>query len=228
MASSHDNPKKPVPLEADEGVPLDESSFEFNSSANGDATIFVQTFCAKSIDWRAAPVLLLHHGYGAHSGFPAIRFLSTYAASKGFYACAMDAYGHGRSSGVRGKVLPAENLAADMIQLAQKIQDAGNQQRIFVGGGSMGGAVAISAAILKPTVFAGVLLLAPLIALNPAQTPPRWQIRLLRAVACLFPDLPAIQSDTSDPHTHFREASLAKVRCIATCIHFLSLSTDAT
>jgi len=198
-----------VEHEPEEGSTLTHGSFTFRSADSGKE-LFVRTSSLFHVTTESASALILLHGYAAHSLFPSVRFLATFAAAHGFYTLGLDAEGHGKSAGLRGRVKPANASASDVLQLAEKLRAQNPLRKVFVCGGSMGGAVALHALHRGGNSVSGAVLLAPLVGLERTQKPPQWQISLLKAVSWVAPNAPLLSPNTSDPRAHFRNLELAQ------------------
>jgi len=94
-------------------------------------------------------VLVIQHGFGEHSG----RYQNLLAAleNEGTAVYALDARGHGKTPGKRGHIDDFELYASDLAVLIQKARSENAGTPLFLIGHSMGGLIAVLAA-LKPEV----------------------------------------------------------------------------
>lgn len=140
--------------------------------------------------WRpaggAAPraAVYLIHGYGEHSA----RYEGFAGAltEAGFVVHAMDLMGHGASEGDRAFISSIGDVLADIAQLVADVHPHADPLPRFLFGHSMGGLFAARAAQTLPAgTFAGVVLSAPALAVDPATDTPlnRFLARTLSGIA---------------------------------------------
>lgn len=92
-------------------------------------------------------IIVFQHGLGEHSD----RYQNLIHAFGGtgtaFYA--LDARGHGRSGGKRGHVAKFQHFVHDLHDLIQRVRQENDNQKVFLLGHSMGGAIVLKYAITK-------------------------------------------------------------------------------
>ncbi|MFO1426192.1 MAG: alpha/beta hydrolase [Steroidobacteraceae bacterium] len=98
--------------------------------------------------------------------------------------------GHGRSDGRRADIVSFAAVVADLGALLQRAKLAHPGLPCFLFGHSMGGALAFDCALRNPEHISGLLLSAPLLAMDPAA--PAWRVALVRLLARVAPGLGAI------------------------------------
>jgi alpha-beta hydrolase superfamily lysophospholipase len=128
---------------------------------------------------RAAVVLA--HGASEHSGRYA--WTGERLAERGYALYAVDHRGHGRSEGPRAVIDRMDNAVEDLNQLVAIACSRHGDRRPFLLGHSMGGAVALAYALRHQEELEGLVLSAPLAALEAASPVTRWTGILLSAVA---------------------------------------------
>ena len=139
---------------------------------------------------RPRAVVVIAHGAGEHSGRYA--HVAQRLADEGYAVYALDHRGHGRSEGPRAVIDRIDNAVADLERL---IVLAGSEQPgmpLFLLGHSVGATIAVRYAIAHQDRLAGLILSAPLAALEAASPPTRLVARLLSA---LVPHLPLFAVD---------------------------------
>jgi len=142
-------------------------------------------------------VVVIAHGAGEHSG----RYVhvADRLTREGYAVYALDHRGHGRSAGPRALVDRMDNLVADLDTLVLR---AGAEQGaaphsevpVFLLGHSMGGTVSLCYAMRHQNRLDGLVLSAPLAALEAASPVVRIAAKVLSA---LTPRLPVIGVDPS-------------------------------
>ncbi len=117
--------------------------------------------------WQApvqdAPVLVLMHGLGAHSGW--FIDMGNELNARGLAVFAPDHRGFGRSGGPRGHVTDGTVYIRDMRAVLDEVQRRAPNSPIFVLGHSMGGIFAVHLAVAEAR--AGQQRLAGMILMNP-------------------------------------------------------------
>ena len=126
---------------------------------------------------RRATVVLAH-GASEHSGRYA--WTAERLAERGYVTYALDHRGHGKSEGARAYIDRMDNVVADLDQLVDMASSGGP---LFLLGHSMGGAVALAYTARHQEKLDGLVLSAPLAALEAASPSTRAVGRLLSAVA---------------------------------------------
>lgn len=117
------------------------------------------------IRWQATPshpsrtTALVLHGIGFHS--EPYQVLANGLNHQGIDVYAVDARGHGRSAGVRGRVPTAAQIRDDINAVIAIIRRTAPDTRIFLVGESMGSAFAFAYLTGPSSKVAGAVLLAP-------------------------------------------------------------------
>lgn len=128
---------------------------------------------------RAAVVLA--HGASEHSSRYA--WAAEQLAERGYATYALDHRGHGHSEGPRAYVDRMDNVVADLDQLVDRATAAHPDAPLFLLGHSMGGCVAIAYTLRHQERLNGLVLSAPLAALEAASPVERAAGRVLSVVA---------------------------------------------
>lgn len=129
-------------------------------------------------------IVVLYHGLNSHGTFPTIRYPALLLSSVGYKVYILDLPSHGRCPTVEGKKWPlpiyfesASTVLDDAISIARKVADEARKarQNFYIGGTSMGGALALLVAdrhyngrMIEPLGVdpTGILLLAPMLSLQ--------------------------------------------------------------
>lgn len=158
-------------------------------------------------------VVIFSHGHGVHATFellnsvkaPGIRtsYKGTWAEAfnkAGYSLFAMDHQGHGRSDFARGKQCYFErldNVVADYSQFVTLVRkEVGPELPSFMLGMSMGGYVAVGAAIRDENLADGVVLLAPMLSLRKLASKGinKILLPLLTMISMFMPTLPLAET----------------------------------
>jgi acylglycerol lipase len=122
--------------------------------------------------------VVIAHGVSEHSG--RYGWTAEQLAARGYATWALDHRGHGRSKGARAYLDRIDNVVADLDQLVDMASDGGT---LFLLGHSMGGAAALSYTARHEEKLDGLVLSAPLAALEAASLAERVAARALSVVA---------------------------------------------
>jgi alpha-beta hydrolase superfamily lysophospholipase len=136
----------------------------------------VHVRCWQPSDHQVKGVVVLIHGLGEHSG--RYTHWATKFCNQGFAVYALDLAGHGRSSGKRGHIESFDRLYDDVAELVTIARKNHPNVPIHVYGHSMGGAIALAAAINRPLGQTTLITTGPAIA--PGFEPPAWKISLAK------------------------------------------------
>lgn len=134
--------------------------------------------------WRPDAVratVALAHGASEHSSRYA--WTAERLAERGYATYAVDHRGHGRSAGARAYVDQMDNVVADFDQIVDRAAGDYPGAPHFVLGHSMGGCVAIAYTVRHQEKLDGLVLSAPLAALEAASPVERIAAQLLSRVA---------------------------------------------
>jgi len=110
-------------------------------------------------------IVIIGHGYAEHVG----RFagLAKHLNNFGFYCLGYDLQGHGQSEGDRGHVEKFSDYIDDLLEFRARVGSEFPNKPIFLFGHSMGGLIAILAAIRNPEIWNGVVLSSPALHIDP-------------------------------------------------------------
>lgn len=144
----------------------------------GGLTLFTRTWPAAG---EPRALVALAHGAGEHSGRYA--HVAARLTTERFAVHSLDHRGHGRSEGRRAYIDRVANAVADLDQVVVRARDQHPGVPLFLIGHSMGGLLALSYALRHQERLDGLLLSAPLAALEAASPVMRGAGRLLSALA---------------------------------------------
>ncbi|XP_062855154.1 monoglyceride lipase [Trichomycterus rosablanca] len=115
-------------------------------------------------------LVFLAHGAGEHCGV--YNDVASVLTKHSLLVFAHDHVGHGQSKGERMNIKNFQIYIRDSLQHIDLIKSRYPNLPIFILGHSMGGAIAILTACERPQDFAGVVLIGPLILMNPESATP--------------------------------------------------------
>lgn len=128
-------------------------------------------------------ILAFSHGIGEHCG--RYDHVGKALASAGYALHMADLRGHGESPGPRGHVMSFGEYRADFAAIVESAWQAAPTAPYFIGGHSLGGLIALSAALDRPLGGLGVVVTGP--GLGLAFEPPAWKVALARVLALVAP-----------------------------------------
>ncbi len=121
--------------------------------------IFWQSWARDAKQQRGAVALM--HGYGEHSG--RYDHVAGALVRAGYNVMAIDARGHGRSTGERAHVGRFHDYVSDLAMLKRKIESTWPDLPLFVFGHSNGGLIALRYALTQPAGVTGFVVTSPLV-----------------------------------------------------------------
>jgi alpha-beta hydrolase superfamily lysophospholipase len=122
--------------------------------------------------------VVISHGASEHSSRYA--WTAEQLGARGYATYALDHRGHGHSAGPRAYIDRMDNVVADLDRVVDTARQGG---RLFLLGHSMGGCVALTYTIRHQEKLDGLILSAPLAALEAASPVTRLAGRVLSAIA---------------------------------------------
>jgi alpha-beta hydrolase superfamily lysophospholipase len=140
---------------------------------------------------EAVGAVVLVHGLAEHSG--RYRPLVERLVGMGLAVHAHDHRGHGRSAGARAQIDRFAWLVADVLARLDAAHAAHPGKPVFLLGHSMGGAVALAAALERPQGIEGLVLSAPAIGASPDV--PWLRVALARVLSRLCPGAGVLRLD---------------------------------
>lgn len=126
-------------------------------------------------------VVVIAHGVSEHSA--RYTWVAEQLTARGYAVYALDHRGHGRSQGSRALIDRMANAVADLDALIDRATAAQQPAPVFLLGHSMGGCVSLAYSIRHQRKLAGLVLSAPLAALEAASPLVRLAGHVLSAVA---------------------------------------------
>lgn len=139
-------------------------------------------------------LVFLCHGYGELTT-PYYTALAEEAAARGLLAFAHDHVGHGRSGGERVQAAAMEEYTAPVLAHCRAVAAAHPALPLYIMGHSMGGTIALLAVLTKEVTFAGMVLVGPLIQLDP-KVAGRAMKLMARVASRVAPGLQLVRVDT--------------------------------
>ncbi|XP_072571697.1 monoglyceride lipase-like isoform X2 [Paramormyrops kingsleyae] len=115
-------------------------------------------------------LLFVAHGVGEHCG--RYSSLAQSLSRRGLMVFAHDHVGHGLSEGERMMVRDFKVFIRDSLQHVDLMRERYPDLPLFILGHSMGGAICILCACERPSDFTGVVLISPMVQLNPESASP--------------------------------------------------------
>ncbi|MEA2123739.1 MAG: acylglycerol lipase [Solirubrobacteraceae bacterium] len=132
---------------------------------------------------EAKAVVVISHGASEHGG--RYRYVVERLVPDGFAVYAPDHRGHGRSEGTRAQLDRMSHVVSDLDQLIDLAREQHPGLKLFLLGHSMGGCVAIAYTLAHQEKLDGLVLSAPVAALEAAPLP----LRLIaKALSVVRPD----------------------------------------
>jgi alpha-beta hydrolase superfamily lysophospholipase len=126
----------------------------------GEQVLFWQAWYDASDEAPRRGVVALMHGYGEHSG--RYDHVAGALVRCGYQVLAIDARGHGRSSGRRGHIEHFDAHVDDLALLVRRAHDRWPGLPLFVLGHSNGGLITLRYALRRPREVAGFVVSSPL------------------------------------------------------------------
>lgn len=112
-------------------------------------------------------LVFICHGYGEYF-CPSYDGIAQALAENGFKVFGHDHVGHGRSTGQRVQVESLENdYMRPVLSHCKKVQNDHKNVPLFIIGHSMGGLITTYCVLAEPELFKGVVLMGPLIKMDP-------------------------------------------------------------
>jgi acylglycerol lipase len=153
---------------------------ETGIAVSGDKTrLFYRAWAPEGAS-TAAPIALVVHGIGLHSG--PYRVVADALVPHGIRVVAMDLRGHGRSGGTRGRAPSPAAVVMDLDAVTAKLRSAYGIDVVHLVGESMGTLVALHYAVARPEVVASLVLVGSAIRIARAQVLQAENLKLLPAL----------------------------------------------
>lgn len=143
-------------------------------------------------DGEARAVVVIVHGVSEHSS--RYHHVAARLVAEGYAVHAHDQRGHGRSEGPRAVIDRMDNAVEDLDRLVAAAGSAHDGAPVIMLGHSMGGLLAVCFALAHQERLSGLILSAPLAALEAASPATRLAARVLSA---LTPRLGVIRVDSA-------------------------------
>lgn len=143
------------------GLPAPEGSVERDEgywSTVDRERLFWQAWYDASSERRGTVALM--HGYGEHSA--RYEHVALALVRAGYNVMAIDARGHGKSTGRRGYVKRYARYVDDLAMLKRRARDRWPKPPLFILGHSNGGLIALRYALRKPADVTGFVISSPL------------------------------------------------------------------
>src|SRR3712207_6548747 len=126
-------------------------------------------------------LVVLAHGASEHSGRYA--WTAERLGERGYATWALDHRGHGQSAGPRAFIDRMDNVVADVDQLVHMAADSQPDMPVFLLGHSVGGCISLAYSLRHQDKLDGLVLSAPLAALEAAPLVQRVAAHVLSVVA---------------------------------------------
>lgn len=127
-------------------------------------------------------VVFFCHGYGNDASFTNRHNMFSFV-KEGIAVATIEYEGHGLSDGRLNLIYDFDRMVGDVIEYFQDVsKNRFPGKKCFLVGESMGGAVAYMAYEKMPSLFDGVVFIAPMCKISDAVKPPQWIIDLLLSI----------------------------------------------
>lgn len=141
-------------------------------------------------------LVFLAHGYAEHCHGPCYDMLARKLVELGCYVFSHDHVGHGKSEGPRALVKSADIYVDDILTHVDLVMQKYPSRPVFLFGHSMGGLLVALAAERRPKDIAGIVMMAPMLAVDKEQA--TWlKMTLARILGRIVPTLPIGNLDLS-------------------------------
>ncbi|XP_068605814.1 monoglyceride lipase [Brachionichthys hirsutus] len=131
-------------------------------------------------------LVLIVHGAGEHCG--SYDEIAQRLRDLSLLVFAHDHVGHGQSEGDRMNVKDFQVYIRDSLQHVDLMKSRHPDLPVFIVGHSMGGAISILMACERPGDFAGVVLIAPMVQMNPESATP-FKVFLAKVLNHMLPSI---------------------------------------
>ncbi|XP_031701153.1 monoglyceride lipase isoform X1 [Anarrhichthys ocellatus] len=131
-------------------------------------------------------LVLIVHGAGEHCG--PYDEIAQKLKEVSLLVFAHDHVGHGQSEGERMNVKDFQVYIRDSLQHVDLMKSCHPDLPVFIVGHSMGGAISILTACERPADFAGVVLIAPMVQMNPDSATP-FKVFMAKVLNHMLPSL---------------------------------------
>jgi acylglycerol lipase len=159
---------------------------EFASAGIGGLTLHGRSWLP---DHDPDAVIVLAHGLGEHSGRYDV--LAAELTAHDFAVYALDHRGHGRSGGARANIDRFAHLVSDFCAFAGRAAKQHPGAPVYVLGHSMGGAIALAAALRLQSTLRGLVLSAPALAVGAEGQ--GFRVTLARVLSAVAPNTGAMK-----------------------------------
>uniref|UniRef100_A0A1A8PLE0 Monoglyceride lipase n=1 Tax=Nothobranchius rachovii TaxID=451742 RepID=A0A1A8PLE0_9TELE len=199
LVSIADEPSMPEPGAIPRRSPQGVLYTELQHIVNADG---LHLFCRY---WEPAgpprALVFIAHGAGEHSG--PYDEIAQRLKDVSLLAFAHDHVGHGQSEGERMNIKDFQVYVRDSLQHIDLMKSRHPDLPVFIVGHSMGGAISILSACERPSEIVGVVLIAPMVKMNPESATP-FKVFVAKILNHMLPSLPlgSIESKwiSRDPH----------------------------
>jgi lysophospholipase len=179
-------------------------------------------------DGPARAVVVIAHGAGEHSGRYA--HVAARLVEEGYAVYALDHRGHGRSAGHRAVIDDMDSAVADLDRLVAVAVSEQPGVPVFLLGHSVGGTISLQYAIAHQDRLTGLMLSAPLAALEAASPATRIVAKMLSTLTprlglfAVDPNLVSrdpevVKAYESDPLVHHSRLPARTVAELASAVH---------
>jgi len=176
-----------------------------NFMLDGDDTYFVTYWKPSHVD-KPKGLVFICHGFGEYF-CPSYDGIAEALVNNGFLVFGHDHIGHGRSTGQRVQVKSMDEYVLPLLGHVKKVQNDYNKEvPLSIIGHSMGGLITVHAAMAEPDLFKCIVLMGPLITMDPTLVTP-----FKKVLAGVFSGLlPSLALGTLDASLITRDEVVAK------------------
>lgn len=171
----------------------------------GDDTFFVTYWKPQQVE-KPKGLVFICHGYGEYF-CPSYDGIAETLVNEGYLVFGHDHIGHGRSTGQRVQVKSMDDYVLPLLSHAKKVYNDYNKEvDLSIIGHSMGGLITVLAAMTEPDLFKSIVLMGPLIKMDPNIATP-----LKKTLASVFSGiLPSFSLGALDASAITRDEDVVK------------------